>query len=116
MKKLLLSALFIVSMLSISYAQLNGGVNGALNEYQYKYISSASTTTVKSGAGILESLLVTGGTAGTIVVYDNTSASGPTVANFDSTNAIANYPLNIVFSSGCTVVTGSATKITVSYI
>lgn len=100
----------------IAHAQLNGGVGSAESAYQYNYISTASTTTVKSGPGILHNLMVSGGTAGTIIVYNNTAASGPIISSFDSTNAIANYSFNVVFSSGCTVVTGAATKVTVSYL
>lgn len=79
------------------------------------YISTATTTTVKSGAGFLHSLTVNGGTAGTIIGYDNTAGSGTVLFSFDSTNALATYLFDIVFSTGLTIVTASATKITVSY-
>jgi len=115
-RNLFLLILFVLCLCSISNAQVNVGNGSVLDAYQYNYINSASTTVVKSGAGILKGLVVTGGSAGTIVVYNNIIGSGPVISNFDSTNAIANYPLNIVFSSGCTVVTSAATKITVSYI
>lgn len=85
--------------------------------WKYASISTATTTIVKTGQGILHNILVTGGTAGTISVYNNTIASGDTlVALFSSTNAIASYPFDIAFSSGCTVVTGGATNITVTYL
>lgn len=37
------------------------------------YISTATTTVCKTGTGLLHTLTVTGGTAGTIIGYDNTA-------------------------------------------
>lgn len=86
------------------------------NEPRYTptYISTATTTTCVSGAGTLGSITVQGGTAGTIIVYDNTAGSGTVLASFDSTNALATYMFNVAFTTGCTVVTAAATKLTVS--
>jgi len=78
------------------------------------YISTATTTVVKTGAGLLHTITVTGGTAGTIVVYDNTAASGTILASFASTNALATYTFNVSFSVGLTVVTSAATLVTIS--
>jgi hypothetical protein len=85
------------------------------NRYSYATISTAATTTVKSAAGFLHRLTVTGGTTGTIVVYDNTTATGTKIADFDTTNALASYELNVSFATGLTIITSAATKITVSY-
>ena len=79
------------------------------------YISTATTTVVKSGAGHLHSLVVNGGTAGTIIGYDNTAASGDIVFSFDSTNALATYMFDVSFTNGLTIVTGAATKVSVSF-
>jgi len=78
-------------------------------------INSAATTTIKIGPGTLHTLTVTGGTAGTIVAYDSLAGSGPQLANFDSTNAPATYVFDVPFSTGLTVVTSAATKLSVSY-
>lgn len=83
--------------------------------YAYNYISTAATTVVKGSAGFIHSITVNGGTAGTIIIYDNTAGSGNIIASFDSTNALATYTLNVSASTGITVVTSAATKITVSY-
>lgn len=83
--------------------------------FSYSTISTATTTTVKSGTGFIQRIIVTGGTAGTIIIYDNTAGSGTQIANFDSTNAIATYEINAEFDTGLTIVTGAATKITVIY-
>lgn len=81
--------------------------------YSATAISTATTTSVKSGKGILRSITVTGGTAGTITVYDNTAASGTVLADFASTNTANTYTFNANFTTGLTVVTGAATKLTV---
>lgn len=79
------------------------------------HISTAATTVVKNGKGSLHEIIVTGGTAGTITVYDNTSAAGTKIAEFDSTNALASYRFNCVFENGLTIVTSAATKLSVVY-
>lgn len=80
----------------------------------YTYINSTTTTVVKTGWGLLHAITVEGGAAGTITVYDNTAASGTVMANFASTNAPATYPLNILFATGCTIVTSAGTQMTIS--
>lgn len=81
--------------------------------YSATAISTATTTSIKSGKGVLRAIVVTGGTAGTIVVYDNTAASGTVLADFASTNTANTYTFNANFTTGLTVVTGAATKLTV---
>lgn len=60
------------------------------DQWSSQHISTA-TTTAKTGTGQLGSIIVTGGAAGTIIIYDNTSGSGTTLASFSSTNAIEQY-------------------------
>lgn len=79
------------------------------------YISTATTTVVKTGSGVIGSVTVTGGAAGTIVIYDNTAASGTIIASFDSTAALATYLRDKTFTTGLTIVTSAATKITVAW-
>lgn len=79
------------------------------------HISTATTTVVKNQPGTLKYIIVTGGTAGTIVVYDNTAGSGKVIASFDSTNTLADYKFCCKFNIGLTVVTGGATKVSVVY-
>ncbi len=78
------------------------------------YISTATTTVVKTGAGLLHTIVVQGGTTGTIIGYDNTSAGGTILFSFDTTVALATYTFDISFAVGLTVVTSAATKLTVS--
>ena len=78
------------------------------------YISTATTTVVKTGAGLLHSIVFQGGTAGTVIGYDNTAASGTILFSFDALSAIGNPIFDVSFSIGLTVITAAATKLTVS--
>ena len=78
------------------------------------YISTATTTVVKTGTWVLHTLVVQWGTAGTIIGYDNTAASGDIVFSFDSTNALNTYTFNRELAIGLTIVTSAATKLTVN--
>lgn len=79
-------------------------------------MSTATTTTIKTGAGYLHTIVVTGGTAGTIDVYDNTAASGTKLAAFSSTNAIASYTFDCAFQTGLTIITSAATNLSINFI
>lgn len=57
--------------------------NGQPRQYDFAQLSdTASTILVKTGSGFLHSLIVTGGTAGTINVFDNIEGSGTSIAKF----------------------------------
>jgi len=79
------------------------------------YISTATTTTVKTGAGHLHTITITEAVASTIIVYDNTAGSGTILASFVASAAVQTYTLDITFSVGLTIVTAGASKLTVSY-
>ena len=81
----------------------------------YFSITTATTTTVKSGQGFIYNLLVVGGTLGTVTVYDNTAASGTIIV--PAVTPVANGILisNVSFYTGFTIVTAAATIITGSY-
>lgn len=80
-------------------------------------VSTATTTTVKSGAGFLGQIIINGGTMGNVTIYDNTAGSGTTIATLDGANLKVGmvFPYGCVFSTGLTVVTAAATDITVCY-
>jgi hypothetical protein len=99
----------------IAGEDLTDNVMRVEEQYSYQYISTATTTTIKTGAGMFRGIIVGGGTAGTIIIYDNTAGSGTIIQSFDSTNAIASYMFSCKFATGLTIVTGAATKITVIY-
>lgn len=112
MKKLLLSLAIVLTFVSSAFAWPGPSLQDAYNN---NYIITATTTVVKTGKGILHTITVAGGTAGTIVVYDNTAASGTILANFSSTNALQTYIFDVAFATGLTIVTSAATSVSVSY-
>jgi hypothetical protein len=86
--------------------------------YSWVVINTATTTTIKSGAGTLHTICILGGTLGTVTAYDNTAGSGTSI--FPSFTPSATLPnpsiiCDISFTTGLTIVTGSATIILVTY-
>jgi hypothetical protein len=87
----------------------------------FTHISTATTTTVKSGKGNLHQIVI--GTyiaSATITIYDNTAASGTIISTLTLPSTITSLapvsiPFDIAFSTGLTIVTSGATDITVSY-
>ena len=76
-------------------------------------ISVAGSYQVKTWSGLLWKIVVQWWTAWTIKVYDNTSAVGTPILDFDSTSAIASYDINAEFYVWCYVVTSANTKVTI---
>ena len=110
-----------VGNLKVYVASLSAGedlaTNRQLSENRFSYATStlAATTVVKNAPGFLHRMIITGGAAGTIDLYDNASAgSGTKIASFDSTAALSSYEFNVSFANGLTAVTSAATKITYS--
>ena len=93
----------------------------ATGGYSMSNITTATTTTVKSGAGTLHGINVNtlGTIASTAVVYDNTAASGTKIATIDTLTAgnVGWNQYDVAFATGLTIVTTgtSAPDITVSY-
>ena len=83
--------------------------------YNYQYISTATTTTVKSGAGVLKSITIGETAAGAITIYDNTAASGTVIGVLKASHAEQTLDFSVAFSTGLTIVTAGASKLTVSY-
>jgi hypothetical protein len=86
--------------------------------YNYSNINTNTTTTVKSGAGILHSITVNGTGAGeTVTVYDNTSGSGTKIATITPA-AGSTLIFDCKFSTGLTVVTAGTTPadLTINYL
>jgi hypothetical protein len=93
--------------------------NRLLTENRFNYYTSTTSGTVthKSGPGTLGTMTVLGGTAGAITVYDNTTGAGSAIVP-TFTPANVNVPVtlifNVLFSTGCTVVTTAATILALS--
>ena len=75
------------------------------------YISTATTTLCATGRGVLKRVVLTETAAGTITVYDNTSAAGTILGVFKASIAEQSFELGWEFSTGCTIVTAAASKL-----
>lgn len=86
------------------------------NAFIYNNIASATTTVVKSGTGTLHSIVINTTAAGTITIYDNTSAAGTKIATIAASPANGStFLYDVSFATGLTIVTAAASDITVSY-
>lgn len=91
------------------------------NRFAYLNITTATTTVVRSGPGLLHAIIVNKAVASaTVTIYDNTAASGTKIGTitFPATITGADqHPMtyNVSFANGLTIVTSGATDLTVSY-
>lgn len=87
----------------------------SLQTYNYKNITTATTTVVAKGPGILHTLAINGTVASAITLYDNTVAAAPIIATISQplVNATT-LTYDVRFTTGLTVVTAGASDITVS--
>lgn len=84
--------------------------------FNYTNITTATTTVVKSGTGILHGIVINTTAAATITIYDNTSAAGTKIATIAASPAIGStFTYNVAFATGLTIVTAGASDITVAY-
>lgn len=82
----------------------------------YNYISSATTTQVKTGPGKLHAIVVGTTAAGTIGIIDGTSGTTVNIGELAASIAQGTYLFpDCSFSQGLRIVTGAASKITVIY-
>lgn len=89
---------------------------------KYLNIVGNTTTTVKSGAGVLSCIIVNNGANGTtLTIYDNTTATGTKIGTVAvlgiNTNVMSNLTYDCEFATGLTIVTAgsAANDITVMY-
>ena len=84
---------------------------------RYNHISTATTTILKYGAGMLHNVILNNPTNNTITIYDNTSAAGTVIAiiNPGSSATPFNLDYHVPFSTGLTIVTAGTPDITVVY-
>jgi len=83
--------------------------------FKSTYISTATTTTCKTGRGVLKSITLGETAAGAITVYDNTAGSGTVLAVLKASIAEQTFTFDLCFDVGLTIVTAGASKLTVSY-
>lgn len=88
---------------------------------KYRNITTATTTTCKTGSGRLIAIVVnTAVTSGTMTVYDNTTASGTVIATITEPATLLqnHYTIDykaLEFRTGLTVVTTGTQNITVVF-
>ena len=80
----------------------------------FRYINTNTTTVLKYGSGTLQRVNVLDN-AGTITIYDNTSATGALIAVIDAGKVVGSIEFNAPFSNGLTVVTALGAKTTLIY-
>lgn len=82
-------------------------------------INTNTTTTVKSGAGVLKRIVVNkmGTSSNTCTIYDNTSGTGTIIATIDPVHTQMVFEYDVVFNTGLTIVTatGTAADLTIVY-
>lgn len=83
--------------------------------YLYDNITAATTTTVKSGQGVLKRIVINETAAGTIAIYDNTAGSGTLIGTLKASIAEQSLEYDAHFTTGLTIVTAAASDITVMY-
>ena len=84
----------------------------------FAWFSTATGSTIKSGAGVVRRVIIGSNVTGTVTLYDNTAASGTVICSVTSTTSTpCNYvELNAAFSTGLhCVTTGSGISVTVVY-
>lgn len=97
---------------------LNSALLNRTQGFSSTNITSATTTTVKTGAGVLRRIVNNKAIAlSVITIYDNTAASGTKIGTITNPAAllasqlVADY--DVAFSTGLTIVTSLADDITV---
>ena len=86
----------------------------------FSNIASATTTLVRTGAGVLERIVCNKAVlSGVITVYDGLSASGTKIATITHPATLLQnqyvLPYGVRFATGLTIVTSAADDITVVY-
>lgn len=84
----------------------------------FSWFSTATGSTIKSGAGVVRRIIIGSNVAGTVTLYDNTTNSGTVICSVTSTTSTPcnTVELNAAFSTGLhCVTTGSGISVTVVY-
>jgi hypothetical protein len=85
------------------------------DDYRVKYISTATTTQVKTGSGYLKAIVVGETAAGAISIIDNTTGTTAYMVVLKASIAEGTYEFGCHFQSGLRIVTAGASKISVIY-
>lgn len=86
------------------------------NQYNYKNIAAATTTLVKTGGGVLHTLVINTTAAAAITIYDGLDTGGAKIATIAaSPNIGSSFRYDVAFITGLTIVTAGASDVTVSF-
>ena len=99
----------------IAGEDLANDVTKTEQRFSNNYIASATTTTVKTGVGVLHSIVLGETAAGAITIYDNTAGSGTIIGVLKASVVEGTYLFDTAFTTGLTIVTAAASKLTVNY-
>lgn len=84
--------------------------------YNYNNISTATTTLVKTGTGVLHAITINTTAAAIITIYDSLLGSGTKIGTIAASPAIGStFRFDVAFITGLTIVTAGSSDITVSY-
>lgn len=86
-----------------------------IGPFASNYITTATSTQVKTGPGILHAIVLGETAAGAISVIDGTSGSTANIATLKASIVEGTYVFNANFSAGLRIVTAGASKLTVLY-
>jgi hypothetical protein len=119
-KTLLLAAILILAVWSFGSHQPKVEAQGGAGAgYSYTHITTATNTLVKSANGTLHAVVINGGTAGAVTVFDaNTGAcTGGTTIGIIATSTVSSESLNydIQALNGICLTTAAATDVTVTW-
>jgi hypothetical protein len=95
---------------------ISGGI--AADSFFYTNITTATTTTVKSGSGTLVRIVNNKKLAnGVVTIYDNTAGSGTKIGTITNPATLLDnqqtYEYQVAFNTGLTIVTSAAEDLTV---
>lgn len=76
------------------------------------YIATNTTTLAATGAGKLWRIILGETAAGAITIYDALSATGTPKCVLKASIAEGTYEMGMEFTTGCTIVTAAASKLT----
>jgi hypothetical protein len=77
------------------------------------YTNMSASALVRTGAGQLLGIFVASSSAGTVKLWDNTSAATTVIVNTFSATAATFYPIPVNFKNGLYVTIGGTADITV---
>lgn len=83
---------------------------------QFNAANISTNTLFKTEAGVMGGIFVSSTTAGTIAIYDGTSASGTKIVDTFSPTAGVSYPFPFNFTKGLFVSVGGTLSATVFWV